>query len=128
MASAEVSDNDAAIAPIDIFTDDYDESGTIISDHHDSHRMDDRKRRDTTVGRQKSDMLNLFTEAVCPNKLKEDVCRHCKSMVKYHKKPELARLHLLKCLAFRNYVKSLSDVDIPYWYPRKKKEFRCLSF
>lgn len=114
MASADTEPEDETF---DLESDEDELDITLASSDHDLPTQN----RISNTGRQKSELWSLFTESATPQKLKQAICRHCKSMFNHHKKSELAQKHLLKCIAFRNYVKALEDADVPEWYPRKKR-------
>ncbi|RLN95072.1 hypothetical protein BBJ28_00019590 [Nothophytophthora sp. Chile5] len=67
-------------------------------------------------GRRPSTFWVSFTTEMEPFKLRVATCRHCRELVRYHKKWEQARNHLMKCEPFLKVMETLSPAEQPDWY------------
>jgi len=52
---------------------------------------------------------------------KLNVCKHCKTLVNYHKKSELVKVHLNNCATFCKVMNDMEDNERPEWYRCNKK-------
>lgn len=62
-----------------------------------------------------------FTDAVEAQKSKSNRCKHCKSLVNYHKKSEQVQSHFNNCRNFLKLMNGIEDPDRLNWYLRNKK-------
>ena len=51
-------------------------------------------------GRSGSAIWNWFTNDASPQKARGAICMHCKTLTKYHKKSEIAKVHLTSCVIY----------------------------
>ena len=92
----------------------------VINDSENIEMIRSEKSKYHVIGRSRSNIWQLYSNATECHKLKAAVCRHCNNLVNHHKKSELARNHLLKCREFRSYVNRLDDSEWPDCYTKKK--------
>ncbi|KAJ0406218.1 hypothetical protein P43SY_000402 [Pythium insidiosum] len=67
-------------------------------------------------GRKPAKFWVSLTTVDEPYKQRAAPCRHCGVTVKYHKKWEQAKGHLLKCVPFLQEMRSLAPSDRPDWF------------
>jgi len=72
-------------------------------------------------GRIKSTIWFLFTEDSNPQLKKSAVCKHCKTLVNYHKKTEYAQRHLNNCKPFIKMMMGVDVADRPEWFYSRTK-------
>ena len=73
-------------------------------------------------GRNKSTIWFLFTEDSNPQLKKSAVCKHCKTLVNYHKKTEYAQKHLNYCKPFIKLMMGVDIADRPEWFDSRKSK------
>ncbi len=89
-------------------------------DNHDAEEQDVRPSL-KKFSRTQSPIWELFIDAADPHNAKLNVCKHCKTLVNYHKKSESVKVHLNNCAAFRKVMNNMEDDERPEWYRRNKK-------
>jgi hypothetical protein len=99
--------------------------GSIIDglsdyDNHDVEEQDVRLSS-KKCGRTQSPIWELFTDAVDPHNAKSNICKHCKTLINYHKKSELVKVHFNNCVTFRKVMNDMEDGECPKWYRCNKK-------
>ncbi|KAH9555571.1 hypothetical protein CY35_08G121300, partial [Sphagnum magellanicum] len=72
-------------------------------------------------GRTQSPIWELFIDAADPHNANSNVCKHCKTLVNYHKKSKLVKVHFNNCVAFHKVMNGMEDDKRPEWYCRNKK-------
>ncbi|CAM9860680.1 unnamed protein product [Lampetra planeri] len=60
----------------------------MLIDNYDEEDADGPEQRPKKRGRKTADVWELFTEASQPHKAKSNMCKHCKTLINYHKKIE----------------------------------------
>ncbi|CAN0049655.1 unnamed protein product [Lampetra fluviatilis] len=90
----------------------------MLIDNYDEEDADSPEQRPKKRGRKTADVWELFTEASQPHKAKSNMCKHCKTLINYHKKIESVKVHLNKCSPFQNLMNGMEDADRPDWYKR----------
>ena len=83
----------------------------------------DNKRRKKR-GRIQSKVWQHFTTSSQPQKSKSNICEHCKTLINYHKKSKMVKIHLNNCGPFRELMNRMEDVDRPDCYNRNKNPTR----
>ncbi|MEN9524168.1 MAG: hypothetical protein RL536_237 [Candidatus Parcubacteria bacterium] len=81
-------------------------------------------------GRKRTDLWQWFTETEGAHLLKEALCKHCNKNVKYHRKSELVKAHLLSCKKFQSAMQLLAVENRPLWFieePNKKQQLSLSS-
>ncbi len=63
----------------------------------------------------------FFTDVADLHNAKSNVCKHCKTLVNYHKKSESIKVHLNNYATFRKVMNNMEDNKRPEWYRRNKK-------
>lgn len=88
--------------------------------NHDVEKQDVRPSS-KKHGRTHSPIWELFIDIADPHNAKLNVCKHCKTLLNYHKKSESVKVHLNNCAAFCKVMNSMEDGTRLEWYPRNKK-------
>jgi hypothetical protein len=83
--------------------------------------MTSKNRLSKKRGWTQSPIWELFTDDADPHNAKSNVYKHCKTLVNYHKKNKLAKVHLNNCATFRKVMNGMEDGERPEWYRRNKK-------
>ncbi len=94
--------------------------GLSDCDNHDVKEQDVRsllKKRGWT----QSPIWELFTDVADPHNAKLNVCKHYKTLINYHKKSELVKVHLNNCAAFCKVMNDMEDGEHSEWYCYNKK-------
>ncbi|CAM9459167.1 unnamed protein product [Lampetra fluviatilis] len=69
----------------------------MLIDNYDEEDADGPEQRPNKRGHKTADVWELFTEASQLHKAKSNMCKHCKTLINYHKKIESVKVHLNKC-------------------------------
>ena len=77
------------------------------------------------TGRSQSMVWGYFTDVVQPQKLKAEVCKHCRHLINHHKKSESAINHLSKCSEFHHVMSVLEISERPDWFVSNKNRRPC---
>ena len=116
--------NDVASAPLHPNTIDSAmlSSGNEVREQDDNEsnveNIDNKRRKKR--GRIQSKVWQHFTTSSQPQKSKSNICEHCKTLINYHKKGEMVKIHLNNCGPFRKLMNGMKNVDRPDWYNRNK--------
>ena len=73
-------------------------------------------------GRFTSDIWELFTTKIEPQRDISNMCWHCLKMITYQKKSERVIAHLLKCQQFKRAMMELDVKSQPDWYKNSAQE------
>ena len=64
------------------------------------------------LGHLQSNVWQHFTTARQPQECKSSIYKHCKTLINYHKKSEMVKIHLNNCGPFRKLMNGKEDVDL----------------
>ena len=84
--------------------------------HPEPEQLDSAPALKKRAGRQTSNLWELFTENVDPQRQTISTCRHCDKSVVYHKKSERVKDHLLKCTQFAKTMMEMDKDSRPLWF------------
>lgn len=68
------------------------------------------------TGRSMSPIWDFFTEDAYPHLAKSATCKHCSKSVVYHRKSEVVKRHLLKCIVFKKEMLKMEESERPEWF------------